>query len=307
MNHQRAFIRRAAVIVTTLSLLSISLFAQQPVAMQEIGKFNGTNGSSPVSDLIQLPNGNFLGVTLPPPGYPNTAGTIYQLSANGVIQVLYRLAVDGSQGKTPNGYEYDGVVQASDGKIYGVMNQTSQPGNFGIIYRFTLPSGPFEVLYSFTNGDPINGSGVQGKLVQALDGNLYGQTTTDGANKTGTIFRVGLDGSFATVTSFPLLGNINTSAAGLTAHPNGLLYGVRPDGPLFSFDPSSGLVTSVAPNPPVEPTREFMKDTRLSWAQMADCTCSGLRTKPAVPARVRYSATVQTGPARRWSLSSHNR
>ena len=87
-----------------------------------------------------------------------------------------------------NAFPDQGVVQASDGNIYGIMTQGGTSLGYGLIYRFTLPS-KFEVLHNFSS---VDGGGPIGKLVQALDGDLYGVASFGGPAAVGAIFRVGL-------------------------------------------------------------------------------------------------------------------
>ncbi len=263
------------------TLVSICLWlAPSPALAQNanlVAEFNGTNGSTPVSGLIQLPNGNFLGVTLPTQVYPKAAGTIYELTSAGVIQPVYRLAADGSQG-TNLGFQ-SGVTQASDGKIYGVMNSTS--AGPGMVYRFTLPAGPFEVLHTFSARDSENGLEPTGSLVQALDGNLYGVCTgggnSDGIGDTfGTIFRIGLDGTFATTYKFSNSGTVGYQPLiGLVLNSNGLLYGTTFQAPasLYSYDPLSATAQSVVEQ--VNPSSTQIAVGMGGGLYLASSDCSG--------------------------------
>ena len=130
------------------TILASALCAQTNPAFKTLVQFAGTNGANPVSQPIQLPNGNLLGVTLSSKFHPHAPSTIYQITNKGAIQSVFQLASDGTQGAViDNGFTNNPVVQASDGSLYGVMNYATG-GGYGLVYRFTLP-GTFEVLHTF--------------------------------------------------------------------------------------------------------------------------------------------------------------
>jgi uncharacterized repeat protein (TIGR03803 family) len=81
-----------------------------------------------------------------------------------------------NNGRSPNG----GLIQASDGHLYGVTTQAGEFG-YGIVYRLTL-DGEFTLLHSFDWKDGIEPSTA---LVQATDGRLYGSTPSGSHRNTG--------------------------------------------------------------------------------------------------------------------------
>jgi uncharacterized repeat protein (TIGR03803 family) len=94
------------------------------------------------------------------------------------------------------------------------------------------PIGPppprFETLASFTfNG--ATGSGPVGALVQGIDGNFYGVTSSGGEFNEGTIFSVAPDGVLTVLHSFDGTDGYNL-AAGLVLGTDGNLYGTAEDG-----------------------------------------------------------------------------
>ncbi len=248
MSKANLFLLRAGAFASALILAVFQAQAQTAPALKAVAEFTGYDGSNPASDLIQLPNGNFLGVTLHLPYLHNSPSTIYELKSGGTIQNVYELASDGSQGKvTGNNYSNDdGIVQASDGNIYGVMNAGGTFGQ-GLIYRLTLPAGVFTPLYDcgLPDAEPV------GKLVQAPDGNLYGVTQYGGSNALGEVFRLSLDGTFTKVYDFSGTGAVSgIPYSGLSLHPNGFLYGTSgAAGSIFQFDPASGTVSLLAKGP----------------------------------------------------------
>jgi uncharacterized repeat protein (TIGR03803 family) len=89
---------------------------------------------------------------------------------------------------------YAGLVQATDGNLYGTT-VLGGAGGEGTIFKIT-PSG---TLLSFAGTD---GAQPYAGLIQATDGNLYGTTKFGGANNDGTIFKITLSGTLTTLHSF---------------------------------------------------------------------------------------------------------
>jgi uncharacterized repeat protein (TIGR03803 family) len=63
----------------------------------------------------------------------------------------------------------------------------------------TSPAQTFNTLYSFSGPD---GNNVQGPLLQATDGNLWGMTVFGGSKDLGTIFNVTTGGTLTSIGSF---------------------------------------------------------------------------------------------------------
>src|SRR5689334_21253224 len=119
--------------------------------------------------------------------------------------ILHSFADGGSGvfGKDPGS---GGLVQASDGNIYGTTSgggaNNNCRGGCGTIFR-TTQAGAFLTLHSFNGTD---GSGP-GALVQATDGSFYGVTGDGGANNLclggcGTVFRATSSGVLTTLHNF---------------------------------------------------------------------------------------------------------
>ena len=159
--------------------------------------------------LIEDPEGQFLAVGSAPNGH----GSVMRITETGTVTTLHEFL--GRDGFYPMGT----LLQASDGKIYGITNGGGDD-NSGIVYRAD-PSGLFEIIKEFSDAD----GGNQGwGPMQADDGNIYG-TTTSGAYR-GTAYRLGLDGSFETLHSFTGGDGGEGPASGLTQTPSGDFLGV---------------------------------------------------------------------------------
>jgi uncharacterized repeat protein (TIGR03803 family) len=141
------------------------------------------DGQFPQTGLVQATNGNLYGTTIAGGAYGD--GTIFKITPSGMLTTLYNVC---SENGCPDGnYLIAGLIQATDGNLYGVMDVGGANGS-GTIFKITL-SGTLTTLYNFCsqNGCP-DGQYPGGGLVQATDGNLYGTTDDGGANGEGTVF-----------------------------------------------------------------------------------------------------------------------
>ncbi len=129
--------------------------------------FNGTNGafrySSPVPSafswpMVQGSDGNFYGETVCggptftgpiANGGMNTYGngTVFQITANGVLTTLYSFGSVANDGANPEG----GLIQATDGNFYGVTYNGGSNG-YGTIFRLSVPLQPVFQSVVQTNG-----------------------------------------------------------------------------------------------------------------------------------------------------------
>ncbi|HXF28130.1 MAG TPA: choice-of-anchor tandem repeat GloVer-containing protein [Bryobacteraceae bacterium] len=170
-------------------------------------------GSGP-SALVLGPDGKFYGTTLVSgSNHAASKGTIFRISAAGVVETLHNF-----DGFADGGAPLAGLVQASDGNLYGT---TSGGGNsqyaVGTVFRIT-PAGVFSVLYTFQlqKPNPIkDGQDPEQPLIQACHGKLYGVTKRGGLNQYGTVFQIGLDGQ-----GYKTLFDLTKSQFG---YPSGLL------------------------------------------------------------------------------------
>jgi uncharacterized repeat protein (TIGR03803 family) len=143
------------------------------------------DGQFPQTGLVQGSNGNLYGTTITGGAYGD--GTIFEITPTGKLTTLYNVC---SQSGCPDGnYLYAGLIQATDGNLYGIMDVGGANG-VGTIFKIT-PTGTLTTVYNFCSqsGCP-DGQYPSGGLVQATDGNLYGTTADGGANGDGTVFRL---------------------------------------------------------------------------------------------------------------------
>jgi uncharacterized repeat protein (TIGR03803 family) len=142
-----------------------------------------SGGANPVAPLIQGADGNFYGTTQL--GGSFGVGTVFKLTQTGAVSTLYNFQSffnGGADGSNP----LAGLVQATDGKLYG-STQAGGSLNLGILFRITT-SGAYELLYNFTG----NHGGPQGPMLQHTNGLLYGTDSEGGRLSFGTVYSLNL-------------------------------------------------------------------------------------------------------------------
>src|SRR5271166_5413363 len=156
------------------------------------------------------------------------------------------LSFDGSDGDGP----YAGLVQASDGNLYGTTSEGGLNYGWGTIFRIT-PDGILTTLHTFHGPD---GSSPSGALIQAADGDLYGTTQSGGANSPncqfgcGTVFKISLHGAFKTLHRFIGPDGADPQAALVQAkdgdfYSTTLYRGAYDAGTVFKMTPNGRLMT----------------------------------------------------------------
>jgi uncharacterized repeat protein (TIGR03803 family) len=218
---------------------------------------NCTDGSLPRGGLIQDSNGDLYGTT--EGGGANNRGTVYKITTAGALTTLYSFC--NLAGCMDGGQPYAGLVQASNGGLYGT---TTAGGNgFGTIYEITA-GGAFTNLYSFCpesqSGCP-DGASPAAALVQASNGDFYGTTSSGGANSSpgcggyncGTVFKFTGSGAPTTLYSFCAKSGCADGYApydALVQATNGDFYGTtwlgganNNNGTVFQITPTGKLKT----------------------------------------------------------------
>jgi uncharacterized repeat protein (TIGR03803 family) len=142
------------------------------------------------------------------------AGTVFKMSAAGVILMSVPLPAGHPEGTDPAGPP----LPAGNGVFYLAMSQGGPYGN-GTILR-TTRTGETRVLYHFID----KGDGAHPHaLVRGPDGAIYGTTTT-------TVFRMAPSGALTTLFVFRRQEDGLTVSSPLTLGPGGFLYGTTSRG-----------------------------------------------------------------------------
>ncbi|HTS07739.1 MAG TPA: choice-of-anchor tandem repeat GloVer-containing protein [Candidatus Eisenbacteria bacterium] len=172
--------------------------------------FDYTDGTNPHGAVFIYPAGYFLGTTSQ--DGPTGAGTVYQLSPNGIggwgYEVAYNFcSVPGcSDGISPQ----SGLIIDSAGNLYGTTSMGGDSSNLncghgcGVVYELTTNGGVWTetVLYAFSGGS--DGATPISSLAMDSAGNIYGTTSAGGvssiycAQGCGVLFtlRRGSDGTW---------------------------------------------------------------------------------------------------------------
>jgi uncharacterized repeat protein (TIGR03803 family) len=192
---------------------TIALYGQ--ATFTSLVSFDGTNGANPNSSLIQGTDGTLYGTARfdgsPEANCGGGCGTAFKLTPGGALTVLYNFC---SQAACADGAYPGGLVQSSDGNMYGITGsggtgtycttRSSSTAGCGTVFSIT-PAGELTTLYSFCSqancSDGYVGGFIAG-LIQATNGSLFGTTYGGGANSYGTVFEITPTGTLTTLYSF---------------------------------------------------------------------------------------------------------
>jgi uncharacterized repeat protein (TIGR03803 family) len=192
----------------------------------------GADGFSPRAGLVQGTDGNLYGTTYY--GGANGPGTVFKISLIGNLTTLYSFT-----GGTDGGYPMSGLIQGTDGNLYGTTCNGGAHGS-GTVFKIS-PTGNLTTLYSFTGG--ADGASPIAGLVQATNRKFYGTTSQGGSSACstmyssgcGTVFEITAGGSFTTLHDFDGTDGFAPMAV-LVQATNGKLYGTTSNGGANSLD-----------------------------------------------------------------------
>jgi uncharacterized repeat protein (TIGR03803 family) len=145
------------------------------------------------------------------------------------------------------GFPQAGVIQASDGYLYGttLTGGTNAGGANGTVFKMTT-NGTFVWTFVFNNA---NGQTPAAGLVQARDGNLYGATVNGGQYGYGALFRMTTNAVISNLYNFDVASPTNGAypQAALCVGSDGYLYGTTttngtgsPGGTIFKMSTNGG-------------------------------------------------------------------
>jgi len=204
---------------------------------QILKRFLGSDdGGDPYGGLTLATNGLLYGANIR--GGPNGYGVIFRFERSGSGFTVLTNFSNNSIGFQCMG----GMMQASDGALYGTA-VAGGTGGVGTVFTLGLDGRGFRAIKSFDGG---NGSYPHERLIQGLDGALYGSTSQGGNRSGGTLFKLNLDGTgFATLRHFPgKNGDGSWPVGALVQSPNGILYGVTSQGGTYG----AGIMYQISPD-----------------------------------------------------------
>jgi uncharacterized repeat protein (TIGR03803 family) len=148
-------------------------------------------------------------------------GAVVRITTGGAIKTVYGF-VD-TTGSFPN----SGVIQGTDGKLYGTTSFGGAHGN-GTIYKVST-AGAFTELHSTDNP---TGPANYNDLLQATNGDFYGAAFGGGTGNQGDVYELTSAGVFSSFlfdqATKAALGN--QPAAPLMQHTNGTIFGTNSTG-----------------------------------------------------------------------------
>jgi uncharacterized repeat protein (TIGR03803 family) len=205
------------------------------------------DGGYPQAGLMQGNDGSFYGTTYGGgtnlnelardyPGYLfNGYGTVFKITTNGVLTTLYAFGTDFDNGFSDVPLDGQnptaGLVQGSDGYLYGTTEGGGDEGGFGTVFKIST-NGVLANLYSFSGYD---GDDPEASLVQGSDGNFYGTSWFGGtgfdfgySTTYGTVFKISTN-SVLTSFSFNSYDGAGPKT-GLVQGRDGNFYGTTDEG-----------------------------------------------------------------------------
>lgn len=264
------------------------------------------DGEYPYAPLIQGADGNFYGTTSNG-GANGNDGTAFKITPSGTLTTLYSFCTVQQAGQNPvvcldGYYPIAGLVQASDGNIYGTTDlggaNCNPGGGCGTFFKIG-PSGTLTTIYSFS--DNAEG-GPQAALIQATDGNLYGTTEGGGTNGNGAAFEITTSGTLTTLHAFSGADGANPEGAGIVQHTDGNFYGTanyggsNPDcscGTVFSLSVGLGPFVETVPTYGPSGTAVMILGTDLTGA--TSVSFNGTAATFTVASTSLITTTVPTG------------
>jgi uncharacterized repeat protein (TIGR03803 family) len=218
------------------------IFEYDPATSTYIKKLDhnqSINGSSPHGSLIQASNGKLYGMTTW--GGTLSYGTLFEYDpATNTYKKKQEFA-----GTTDGGLPYGSLIQATNGKLYGLTSMGGE-NNMGVLFEYDPSNSTYTKKIDFAGAS--NGSYPYGSLVQASNGKLYGMTTRGGTNDFGVLFEYNPStSSYTKKIEFAGSSTGSNPNGSLIQASNGKLYGMTAEGgtynygTLFEYDPATSI------------------------------------------------------------------
>jgi uncharacterized repeat protein (TIGR03803 family) len=226
-----------SILLKLLLLSAAAGLSSQSQTLTTLVRFNGANGSDPVSALVQGIDGNFYGTTFSGGAY--NYGTVFRVTPEGRATTLH--SFDLTDGANPQA----ALVQGTDGNFYGTTSDLSVSlgccsySNDGTVFKIT-PEGVLTTLHTFMWTD---GANPMASLVQGTDGDFYGTTPNGGlfnfSDGGGTVFKITSQGVFTRLYRFNSRSYSPQNA--LIQATNGNFYGTTEGGTIYEITPAGAF------------------------------------------------------------------
>jgi uncharacterized repeat protein (TIGR03803 family) len=182
------------------------------------------------SELALDKEGNVYGGSL---GGSIGAGTVFKIDRNDLLTPLYNF----TGGADGGGYYAVTTIRDNEGNIYGTTDSGGTAG-VGVVFKLD-PNGTETVLHSFAGGR--DGEYPYAALARDEKGNLYGTTSSGGANGHGLVYKLNPEGSENILYSYT--ASSTGSDTPFVLDKAGNLYGltpccgyIAPPGEVFKLD-----------------------------------------------------------------------
>ncbi|MDB6052748.1 MAG: hypothetical protein JWN25_271, partial [Verrucomicrobiales bacterium] len=198
---------------------------------------SGADGRGPIGELTEGKDGILYGTTYA--GGTNDAGCVFKLNKDGTQYSVLR-NLGGTAGSQPHG----GIIEGSDGYIYGVTYTGGANSVGGTVFKLSKTGDEFTVLRNFDSR--VEGANSYGGLIEGLDGALYGTLAASGSGGNGSVWKINKSGTGFVVLRnfFGTTGQAVSPHARLVQSSAGVLYGTTQyGGPSAPYPDSLGLGT----------------------------------------------------------------
>jgi uncharacterized repeat protein (TIGR03803 family) len=193
-------------------------------------------GTLPHGSLTQAADGDVYGAT--GLGGAGNSGTVFRLDQSGTLTTLHSFCPEGLDTCTGGYYPIGGLVEGTDGNLYGTTTGNADFISAGTVFKITR-DGTLTTLYTFCSLSGCADGKDPGPLVQATNGDFYGVTMVGGSNNGGTVFRISPEGALVTLHSFCAQVTKCTDGSvpysGLIQAVSGELYGTASEGGVYGF------------------------------------------------------------------------
>jgi uncharacterized repeat protein (TIGR03803 family) len=193
--------------------------------------FDYTNGAYPYTgELLQGSDGMLYGTTYQ--GGANGYGTVFQLSTDGTTFTILHSFDPSTEGYHP----YSGLVQGSDGLLYGTTYYgiSGEPRNIGTLYSIDTAGSSFTTLFVFGDGTVDGRHPGYGTLAMDKQGNFYGTTYQGGMFDVGTLFKITPAGQVTILHHFAAGKEGAYPYSSVAIASNGNLYGTTYNGGIYN-------------------------------------------------------------------------
>jgi uncharacterized repeat protein (TIGR03803 family) len=157
--------------------------------------------------------------------------SVFSLNRDGSdFRMLYTFSPAGGDGRQPEAP----LLEGSDGVLYGTTAFGGGAAS-GTVFRLSTDGTGYGILHRFTNS--VSGAFPTARLMEGVDGRLYGTTETNGPAGQGVVFALGRDGSgFAILHAFTAsAGSLRKPQGALVQDATGGLYGTAAAGGAGGF------------------------------------------------------------------------